>query len=116
MPRPASLRAAVAALTTIAVAAVGYVIVLVGRGRYLEDLCLSREPAGAWAPPEFTVVRGPIADGLIGFRCESAAAPQYGFGFTDPLPLLGTAVVAGVVVVAAVLAWRWALRGRPVEA
>ena len=110
--RRRGLRAAVAATVTVAVGTLAHLVVLVGRGRYLEDLCVTRAPAGAWVPPEFTVVRGPVADGIVGFRCEAEAAPQYHFAFTDPLPLLGTVVVLTLAAAVTLLAWLWALGAR----
>lgn len=104
-----AVRAAVAVLLTAVLAAVGWVVAAVGRGQYLEDLCVTREPAGAWAPPELTVIRGPVSVGPVSFRCEVAADPRYSFGFTDPLPLLGAGVVFAVVLTVGALVWRWAL-------
>jgi hypothetical protein len=104
-------RALTALAATIVAASGGYVVALVARGRYLEDLCITRAPGGA--PPEGVVVRGPVPDGLVGFRCEAAAAPRYSFDFTDAVPFLGTCAVAAVVVAVALLAWTWAVRGRP---
>jgi hypothetical protein len=116
MSRRRGVRVAVAGTVTLVVGMLGYLAALIGRGRYLEDLCVAREPAEAWAPREYSVVRGPVPEGLAGFRCESAAAPQYHFSFTDPLPLLGTCAVAAVVAAVALLVWAWALRaGAPRE-
>lgn len=112
MTPPSVLRALAAAATTAGTAVLGTVVVLVGRARYLEDLCVTRAPSGAASLPEGTVVRGPSADGLLGFRCEAAAAPRYSFEFTDPLPLLGACAVAAVVVAVALVAGTWAVRGR----
>lgn len=109
MPRFRAIRALVSGVVTVAVGALGFVIVVVGRGRYLEDLCVTREPAGAWAPVRYAV-RGPVPDGLVNFRCEAVGAPQYRFSFTDPIPLLGTAAVAAVVAAVVLLLWVWALR------
>ena len=103
-------RALVAAVTTVAAAVVGLAVAVVGRARYLEDLCTTRAPDGAGTLPERMVVSGPVADGLVGFRCEVESAPRYSFGFTDPLPLLWTCACAAVVVSVAVLVTRWALR------
>ncbi|HET9944488.1 MAG TPA: hypothetical protein VFR56_02470 [Actinomycetes bacterium] len=103
-------RVLAATVTTVVAALLGLVVAVVGRARYLEDLCSTRAPDGADTPPERVVVSGPVADGLVGFRCEVESAPRYGFGFTDPLPLLWTCAVAAVVVWVAVLAWRWARR------
>jgi hypothetical protein len=103
-------RALVSGVVTVALGALGYVLVVVGRGRYLEDLCVTREPAGAWAPLQYPV-RGPVPDGLLTFRCEADGAPQYRFSFTDPIPLLGTVAVAGLVAAVVLLLWVWALRG-----
>ena len=96
MPRLRALRVVVAGTATVVTGTLGFLVVLVGRGRYLEDLCVTREPAGAWAPREYAV-RGPLPDGLVSFRCEADGAPQYRFSFTDPIPLLGTCAVAAVV-------------------
>ncbi len=82
---------------------------MVGRARYLEDLCTTRAPDGA-VPPERVVVHGPVTDGPVRFRCEVDAAPQDSLGFTDPLPLLWSFAVAAAVVGVAVLVWWWALR------
>ena len=112
MTRPSVPRALTAVAATVAAAVGGCVVALVGRGHYLEDLCVARMPSGTSAPPEGTVVRGPLSDGLVGFRCEAVAAPRYSFEFTDPLPLLGTCAVAAGVAVIALLAWTWAFRGR----
>jgi hypothetical protein len=112
MTRLRAIRVLIAGAATVAAGTLGHLVALVGRGRYLEDLCTTREPAGAWAPPEFAVVRGPVPDGLVGFRCEAEAAPQYHFSFTDPLPLLGTCAVTAIVVAFALLAWTWAVAPR----
>ena len=109
MTRHRAIRVLVSAAVTAVAGTLGYVVVLVGRGRYLEDLCVTREPAGAWAPLRYAV-RGPVPDGLVTFRCEAIGAPQYRFSFTDPIPLLGSCAVAAVVAAVVLLLWVWALR------
>jgi hypothetical protein len=87
-------------------------VVVVGTGRALEDACAT-EPPPAFAP-ELAVVRGPIREGLVTFRCERVDAPRTAYVFTDSTPLVGTIVSAMAAVVALFVLWRWALhRPRP---
>lgn len=108
------LRVVAAGVTTLVSGLAGWALVLVARGRRLEDGCLINEPGELWAPVRLmAVVRGPIPQDLITFRCESAADPRYHYLFTDLVPLL-TAVMATVGCLGLVaLVWAVALRRGP---
>ena len=105
------LQVVVAGVVTLVSGLAGWALVLVARGRRLEDACLTHEPAELWAPVRLmAVVRGPLPRDLITYRCESAADPHYGYLFTDVVPLL-TLVMATVAWLAVVaLVWMVVLR------
>jgi hypothetical protein len=98
-----------AATATVSVPLLSLGFVVVGTGQRLEDACTT-EPPPEWAS-EFTVVRGPLADGLTTFRCVKVASPEDPFVFTDRVPLVIGAVVAVAAVTFVAVVWMWALRG-----
>jgi hypothetical protein len=91
---------------TLVLSVIGWLVVTVGRGQALDDLCVTRPEAARL--PEGTTIRGPESVGPLSFRCE-AADPRYSFGFTDPVPFLGTCLVLAVVVSVGALVWWWAM-------
>lgn len=106
VPRP--LRIVLASVTSALLALCASLIVVIGNGRSLEDACATEPPPNF--TPELTVVRGPIREGLVTFRCEQWGAPHTAHVFTDSTPLVGTAVTALATVMALFLVWRWAGR------
>ena len=117
---PLALRLLAASTATFCVTLGSLALVVVGRGRRLEDACIT-EPPPQWSS-EFTAVRGPLADGLTTFRCVKMASPEDPFVFTDVVPLVMGVIVAVAAVSVLVVVWRWALRpsrsplpGRPNE-
>ena len=106
VPRP--LRVVLASVTSALLALFALVFVVIGNGRALEDACVTKPPPEFAA--EFTVVRGPIREGLVTFRCQHVGAPHTAYVFTDSTPLVGTAVTALATGVALFLVWRWAVR------
>ena len=68
---------------------------------------MTRLPASGWAPAEFEVVRGPIREGLVTYRCEAVTDPAKSFVFTDTPLFAGTLAVAVGTLALVVLAW-WA--------
>ena len=108
------LRVVVAVAATLLSGLVCWVAAVVARGRGLEDGCITREPSELWAPVRLThVVRGPIPEGLLTYRCESVVDPRYGYSFTDPVPLVATLMAAVVWLGVVVLVWAVALRRGP---
>lgn len=106
-PLRRTLRMTAAAAATALAALGGFLTIVVGRGQLLEDACITEPPA--WAA-EFTLVRGPLQQGLTTFRCERASTPVDPFIFTDARPLLLTVVVVVAAVVLVGVAWVWAAR------
>jgi hypothetical protein len=92
---------------TVAAGFLGLAAVVVGVGRHLEDACLTEPPASF--APEFAVLRGPLPQGPVTFRCE-AQGPGTSYVFTDAAPLLWTLVVAAGVLAVVVGLWFWAVR------
>ena len=105
---PRALRLIAASTATVSVTLFSLGLVVVGRGRRLEDACIT-EPPPQWAS-EFTAVRGPLADGLTTFRCVKVASPEDSFVFTDIVPLVMGVIVAIAAVSVLAVVWRWALR------
>lgn len=106
MPRALRLIAASTATVGVTVCSLG--LVVLGGARRLEDACIT-EPPPQWAS-EFTEVRGPLADGLITFRCVKTASPEDAFVFTDIVPLAMGVIVAIAAVSVLAVVWMWALR------
>ena len=121
MPRSESgwrplLRVVVAMLATLLWGLVCWVAALVARGQRLQDACITREPSELWAPVRLTaVVRGPVPEGLLTFRCESVVDPRYGYSFTDAVPLVATVTASVVWLGVVVLVWAVVLRRVPVS-
>lgn len=107
MPRP--LRIALACTTSTLLVVLACVFMVIGNGRILEDACVTKPPPEFAA--EFTVVRGPIREGVVTFRCQHVGAPDTAYVFTDFTPLVGTATTLLATVVALFLLGRWAARG-----
>lgn len=104
---PRALRLIAASTVTVIVTLSSLGLVVVGMARRLEDACIT-EPPPQWAS-EFTEVRGPLADGLITFRCVKTASPEDAFVFTDIVPLVFGVTVAIAAVSVLAVVWMWAL-------
>lgn len=107
-PVSRALRLIAASTATVSVPLFSLGLVVVGRGKRLEDACTT-EPPPQWAS-EFTVIRGPLTDGLTTFRCVKVASPEDPFVFTDRVPLVMGVIVTIAAVSFLAVVWMWALR------
>jgi hypothetical protein len=108
IPVSRALRLVAAITATLSVPLFSLGLVVLGRGRRLEDACIT-EPPPRWAS-EFTVIRGPLTDGLTTFRCVKVASPEDPFVFTDIVPLVMGVIVTIAAVSFLAVVWIWALR------
>ncbi len=105
---PRALRLIAAATATVSITLFSLGLIVVSRGRRLEDACVT-EPPPQWAS-EFTAMRGPLAEGLTTFRCVKMASPEDSFVFTDIVPLVVGVIVAIAAVSVVAVVWMWAVR------
>ena len=105
---PRALRLIAAATATVSISLFSLGLIVVSRGRRLEDACVTGPPP-QWAS-EFTAVRGPLTEGLTTFRCVKMASPEDSFVFTDIVPLFVGVIVAIAAVSVLAVVWMWAVR------